>query len=1267
MDARRRPAIPRGRKQGVSADGDPLSLFVQRIPTDNSVTAQDLARFFSKYGTVSKTHMKKVYGEDSLNGNATVVLLNPSRGFEDLILEGRTETMLLPCGPSTKTILVRQDRNANLGKLPRLKPNLEANEIELARFAIGKLAQPDVFYEEWACREEVKLVVDYSNHQCIQVCFAYKNATYMLEYFFKNVRNSFKISRENFGEKYVYHVVASLSLPPKVNYGIVDPHYYSIAGPRPVRAALPRISGRLLPLETMFSEDKKEAQAALLRLPETGNFMDHHYTLEFTRADGVIGEDEQHFLRILERLQTYGVVANVHRLVPCTFIERDAVPSPYDIEKAELPYEVKFKLLGLISYNVINEHAVTQDLINELASMSPAVAEGVLDELGKPKKHIWDPAAEVRRRKADTAAIESKIERYAKPTFNQRLIRKVVITPTKVYYQGPQHEVGNRILRRFQQNTNDFLRVTFCDDTLQKLPWHPDNELLYTRIAAIMDAGITIAGKHFEFLHYSNSSMKSCGCWFMNPFDSPNGRVDSEHIRRTMGDFSGIANPATLGARMAQCFSTTTLTGKIQDARIVEIPDVERNGLVFSDGVGKIGKDVIKNVCEQLKKYQRVRPTMFSAVQYRLAGAKGVLVQDPSIDRREVHLRKSQMKFPSTHNAMEICRTSFYSPGYLNHQLVILLETLGIKKEVFMQLKEESIAELNEALKTPKAAIKILSENQDQEGISTVLIQLIKAGLFEAREPFLMNQLKIFKALQLKDIKRRARIHIKQACHLIGVMDETGKLPEGKIFVQITNPLTERREVVKARAIVTRSPALHPGDVQIVECVNIPELAHLLDVVVFSQHGERPLPNMLAGGDLDGDTYTVCWDKRLIFETSDAPMTYNTVMPTLPVAGRSIAEIKRHFINYIQQDNLGVIDNAHKALSDYHPEGARHWKCLRLAELHSDAVDFSKKGVPARMDSELRAKQYPDYMEKPDDKTYRSDKALGEIYRSVGVNLELLKNFEPLPEFAVPGHEAYMEDALLSKAAYDAQITTLMNQYNIGSEFELVSGYMFNFRCDESVKKKPEELKEQVMQSVYNIKSQFRDMFWTVDVVPGDTTVSSFQKKEAVVSTETRLPEGIRRKASAWYLAAYGSQPSSVSPTVPAGTTTNTTAAAATAVLSSEIELEEAEAEHRRAINFKEKDDREYYEFDMDMSGRFYSFPWVMYDVLCNIYKTAKEGGLNAMAAAARSSYASGRAKPVGSVTEGLSDGVFGNEPTDAFLRPAGSEAFWQKIGDLKA
>lgn len=36
------------------------------------------------------------------------------------------------------------------------------------------------------------------------------------------------------------------------------------------------------------------------------------------------------------------------------------------------------------------------------------------------------------------------------------------------------------------------------------------------------------------------------------------------------------------------------------------------------------------------------------------------------------------------------------------------------------------------------------------------------------------------------------------------------------------------------------------------------------NVIVFSSKGERPDFNKMAKGDLDGDTYFVCWDPELI-------------------------------------------------------------------------------------------------------------------------------------------------------------------------------------------------------------------------------------------------------------------------------------------------------------------------------------------------------------------------------------------------------------------
>jgi len=92
-------------------------------------------------------------------------------------------------------------------------------------------------------------------------------------------------------------------------------------------------------------------------------------------------------------------------------------------------------------------------------------------------------------------------------------------------------------------------------------------------------------------------------------------------------------------------------------------------------------------------------------------------------------------------------------------------------------------------------------------------------------------------------------------------MDETGFLQEGEVYVATEGSLDGGRDdTPRSNIIVTRSPAMHPGDVQIVNAVAVSDnspLKRLSNVVVFSQHGARDLPSQLSGGDLDGDLYNV--------------------------------------------------------------------------------------------------------------------------------------------------------------------------------------------------------------------------------------------------------------------------------------------------------------------------------------------------------------------------------------------------------------------------
>ena len=74
--------------------------------------------------------------------------------------------------------------------------------------------------------------------------------------------------------------------------------------------------------------------------------------------------------------------------------------------------------------------------------------------------------------------------------------------------------------------------------------------------------------------------------------------------------------------------------------------------------------------------------------------------------------------------------------------------------------------------------------------------------------------------------------------------------------------------------MVAKNPCYLLGDVQVLTAVHIDGLDNLIDCIVFPTQGERPHPSEIAGSDLDGDQYFVCWDKDLIVLCVAKPYDY---------------------------------------------------------------------------------------------------------------------------------------------------------------------------------------------------------------------------------------------------------------------------------------------------------------------------------------------------------------------------------------------------------
>lgn len=540
-------------------------------------------------------------------------------------------------------------------------------------------------------------------------------------------------------------------------------------------------------------------------------------------------------------------------------------------------------------------------------------------------------------------------------------VLKALVTPTRIVLSGPDPENKNRVLRLFPQNSDYFLRVTFGDEGGQDLGINPviSKDEVFARYRKVMTKGIKIAGRRFNFLGFAHSSLRAHSAWFCAPFiDHDMQRQTCGSILKFLGNFEGIRISAKCAARIGQAFSETPYTVPLSTISVQYIKDVKSADLrrIFSDGVGTISMRALETVWSHLPK-SLGRPT---CLQIRLAGIKGMLSLDTRLGGSTIRIRKeSMMKFPSQDfHELGICDVaSRPKKMYLNRQIIKILEDMGTSEEWFFKLQNKALSILQGVTASAANTSTFLGYQTigAAVGLPKFIRQLDRIGIDYKCNRFLKAVVDHVVLRELRLLKYRSRMAVSKGVTLFGVMDEFGFLGEEEVYVTFDAGSHGMEELVTdGLVLVTRSPAVHPGDVQLAH-MRIPPVGHplrsLKNCIVFSQRGKRDLPSQLSGGDLDGDIFNVIWDKEALPIHSFTPADY---WPGDPIhLDRKVKQkdIIEFFVNFMKNDVLGLLAMRHLYHADYSKEGTMGETCLYLASLCSTAVDYSKTGIPVNSDN----------------------------------------------------------------------------------------------------------------------------------------------------------------------------------------------------------------------------------------------------------------------------------------------------------------------------
>ena len=635
---------------------------------------------------------------------------------------------------------------------------------------------------------------------------------------------------------------------------------------------------------------------------------------------------------------------------------------------------------------------------------------------------------------------------------NQRL-KRLMITPTRIIAL-PDVEMSNSRLRKKIPDLHMII-VCFRDESLSALN---DVDSIET-LSEFLKTGFRFGDKQFHYLCSSASQLRDHNGIFVQA----DTVKDVQEIRRSIADPKAFDITAKYMSRIGLFSTPGDFVGKVCLKTQVHYSEDTRakNQSLLTDGCGKIKESFANSFEEDLTR-------TCSAIQFRLAGAKGVLTIVSDDDKEFQALpqkvgiilrQKSMVKFDSNDEDLLIVSRSMYQPVTLNREAINLLDSLarlseGQIDDDLIRMEHNALRQLTNRLESQAVAQGALSGYIDGNIISAVGERFALT-----LEPYWFSLLVHSYHLEALRIQEKANIPVEKGCRLMGISDPFGTLRDGEVFLKIEDDRSTYQGTLEERVLIYRNPCLHPGDLRVVKAVSNKclEKSNLKNVLVFPSRSDclTSLAEECSGGDLDGDEFSVIWDERLIPQSLFSPLDYAGIA----AKGTASHTLERHRLDVnspeavadffrlnMMNDSLGRVANMHLALCDMMEKGACDDLACKLAESQSVAVDFPKTGilpdVPKKARDEVQAKGYPDFMREDG---YQSIKILGSLYRrakSYTFGSQVRMDNSPEVDYTLlrKGRQAYVKDAKLLYDQYCNDLNILMQKFGLKEEADMVLG-----------------------------------------------------------------------------------------------------------------------------------------------------------------------------------------------------------------------------------